>query len=72
MVIECLARNSTNAQKLIAGAVARLAGRERTCKCGHALRHAIITSSDRITPEARERLKAIIEKYATDGQEYMA
>jgi 5'-methylthioadenosine phosphorylase len=63
MVIECLTRNSANAQKLIAGAVARLAGRERVCKCGHALRHAIITSFDKITPEARERLKAIIEKY---------
>jgi len=72
MVIECLTRNSANAQKLIAGAVARLAGRDRSCKCGHALRHAIITSFDTITPEARERLKAIIEKYVNHDQEYMA
>jgi 5'-methylthioadenosine phosphorylase len=65
MVIECLTRNSSNAQKLIAGAVARLAGQERSCKCGHALRHAIITSSDKIAPEAKERLKAILEKYVS-------
>lgn len=63
MVIEYLNRNSANAQKLIAGTVARIANQERGCKCGHALRHAIITSPDKITPEAKERLKAIIGKY---------
>lgn len=63
MVIEYLNRNSENAQKLIAGAVARLAGAERACKCGRSLRHAIITSPDKISPEAKERLKAIIGKY---------
>src|SRR6266571_1307875 len=63
MVIDYLNRNSENAQKLIVGAVARLANQERKCKCGDALRHAIITSPDRITAEAKERLKAIIGKY---------
>jgi 5'-methylthioadenosine phosphorylase len=63
MIIEYLNRNATNAQRLIAGTVARLAGRKRTCKCGHALRHAIITAPDRIAPEARHRLAAIVEKY---------
>jgi 5'-methylthioadenosine phosphorylase len=65
MVIEYLNRNAENAQKLIAGAVARLAGDERTCKCGHSLRHAMITAPDKIAPEARERLKAIIGKYVS-------
>ena len=65
MVIEYLNRNAESAQKLIAAAVARLANRERTCKCGHALRHAMITSPDKITPEAKERLKAIIGKYVS-------
>src|SRR5438270_8237251 len=46
MIIEYLNRNAENAQKLIAGAVARLAGKERSCKCGNSLRHAIITSPD--------------------------
>jgi len=63
MVIDYLNRNVSNAQKIIAGAVARLAVEERRCKCGHALRHAIITSPDRITAETRERLRAIIGKY---------
>ena len=65
MVIEYLNRNAENAQKLIAGAVVRLAGNERTCKCRHSLRHAMITAPDKIAPEARERLKAIIGKYVS-------
>jgi 5'-methylthioadenosine phosphorylase len=63
MVINYLNRNSANAQNLIAGTVARLAGSSPSCKCGHALRHAIITSPDKITPEAKQRLRAIIGKY---------
>lgn len=63
MVIEYLNRNAANAQELIAGAVEHLAGKERTCKCGVSLRHAIITAADKIAPEAKERLKAIIGKY---------
>jgi len=63
MIIEYLNRNAANAQKLIAGAVVQLANRQRTCKCGDSLRHAIITSPERITPEAKQRLKAIIGRY---------
>jgi 5'-methylthioadenosine phosphorylase len=63
IVIDYLNRNSANAQKLIAGAVVELSKRERECKCGKSLRHAIITAPDKITPEARNRLKAIIGKY---------
>src|ERR1044071_4330058 len=51
MVIEYLNRNAENAQRLIAGAVARIAQTDRACKCGHALRHAIITAPDKITPD---------------------
>jgi 5'-methylthioadenosine phosphorylase len=63
MVLDYLNRNSKNAQSLIAGAVARIADSEASCKCQHALRHAILTAPDQITPEAKERLKAIIGKY---------
>ena len=63
LIIEYLNRNAENAQKLIAGAVARLTGIERSCKCRSALRHAIITSPDKIAPEVKVRLKAIIGKY---------
>lgn len=65
MVIEYLSRNAENAQKLIANAMGKLDGAERACKCGQALRHAIITSPDKITPEAKERLKAIIGRYVS-------
>jgi 5'-methylthioadenosine phosphorylase len=65
LVIEYLNRNAENARKLIAGAVARLAGVERSCKCERSLRHAIITSPDEITPQAKERLKAIIGRYVS-------
>lgn len=63
MIIDYLNHNAENAQKLIAAAVARLAATERACKCGHSLRHAIITAPDKITPEAKQRLQAIIGKY---------
>jgi 5'-methylthioadenosine phosphorylase len=65
MIIEYLTRNATNAQKLIEGTVRRLAQTERTCKCAHSLRHAIITAPDKISVEARSRLKAIIGKYVS-------
>jgi 5'-methylthioadenosine phosphorylase len=65
MVIDYLNRNSENAQSLVAATVASLAETEARCKCRHALRHAIITAPDKIAPEARERLKAIIGKYVS-------
>lgn len=65
MIIEYLNRNAENAQKLIASAIGLIAGADPKCKCGSALRHAIITSPDMIAPEAKERLKAIIGKYVS-------
>jgi 5'-methylthioadenosine phosphorylase len=65
MIIDYLNHNAENAQKLIAAAVARLATQERACKCGHSLRHAIITAPEKITPEAKQRLQAIIGKYVS-------
>jgi 5'-methylthioadenosine phosphorylase len=65
MIIEFLNRNAENAQKLIASTIGRIAGGDQRCKCGSALKHAIITSPDKIAPEAKERLKAIIGKYVS-------
>jgi len=65
MIIEYLNRNAENAQRLIASTIGLIAGRDTTCKCRSALRHAIITSPDKITPEAKDRLKAIIGKYVS-------
>ncbi len=64
MVIENLNRNAVNAQKLIREGARRLAAAPRTCKCGSALKHAVMTSPAATSAEARERLSAILGKYA--------
>jgi len=61
-VIECLNRNVENAQKIIRGAVAAMP-RERMCKCGSALAHAILTDRRRIPAAARKKLGIIVGKY---------
>lgn len=63
MVIEYLNKNSANAQQLIREAVRSLATAERTCKCGTALKHAVLTQPGAVTEEAKQRLAAIIGKY---------
>lgn len=63
MVINCLTQNSKNAQKLIRSAIQLLSGRERKCKCGSALAHAIMTAPEAVPEAAKERLSAIVGKY---------
>jgi 5'-methylthioadenosine phosphorylase len=63
MVIENLNRNADSARSLIRGAIRRLAGQERTCGCGHALRYAIITQPEEMDDAAKQRLSEIIGKY---------
>jgi 5'-methylthioadenosine phosphorylase len=66
MVIEYLNKNSANAQGIIRETVRRLAGAARTCKCGSAVKHAILTAPDAIPAETRQKLAAILDKYRTD------
>lgn len=63
MVIEYLNKNSVNAQEIMRRAVRELATAERSCKCGSALKHAVLTQPEAITADARKRLSAIIGKY---------
>ena len=63
MVIDNLNRNTESARRLVRAAVRRLSGAKRTCACGEALRHAIITQSSEISDAAKERLSVIIGKY---------
>jgi len=63
MIIEYLNKNSANAQRIIREAVRRLSTAPRECKCGSALRHAILTEAGAIPAETRETLAAIIGKY---------
>jgi 5'-methylthioadenosine phosphorylase len=61
-VIENLKNNSENAQKLIRSSVKRLPV-DRTCKCGYALKHAILTDLKVAPEKTRERLELLLKKY---------
>src|SRR3989442_10577099 len=61
-VIEYLNKNSENAQRLIRETVRQLDA-ERPCKCGSALKSAILTDRTKIPVATREKLKLLIEKY---------
>jgi 5'-methylthioadenosine phosphorylase len=63
LVIENLNRNSENARRLIRETLKSIAGEERTCGCGQALRFAIITQPEEISDAAKHRLSEIIGKY---------
>jgi 5'-methylthioadenosine phosphorylase len=61
-VIENLKKNTENAQTIIRSAVKRLPV-DRTCKCGHALKHAIMTDLRKVPEKTRERVELLIGKY---------
>ncbi len=61
-VIENLKKNSDNAQKIIRAAVKRLPV-NRACKCGNALRHAILTDMKNVPDKTRAKLELLLKKY---------
>jgi 5'-methylthioadenosine phosphorylase len=61
-VIENLKKNSENAQKIIRAAVHRLPV-DRTCKCGHALQHAIMTDLKKVPEKTRQKVELLLKKY---------
>jgi len=61
-VIENLKKNSENAQKIIRSSVRHLPV-DRTCKCGHALKHAIMTDLKNAPQTTKERLQLLLKKY---------
>jgi 5'-methylthioadenosine phosphorylase len=63
-VIAVLNQNSENGQKLIREAV-RLLDDHRPCKCGSALKSAILTELNKVPPATKEKLKLLIGKYAS-------
>jgi 5'-methylthioadenosine phosphorylase len=65
-IIANLNKNAENAQHVIREAV-RTVPAERSCKCGRALAHAIITDRSMIPAAARKRLAVIAGKYLTPG-----
>ena len=63
-IISNLNKNSENAQNVIREAV-RAMPAERSCKCGRALAHAIVTDPALIPAATRKRLALIAGKYLT-------
>ena len=61
-IIRNLHKNSENAQKIIRAAVKRLPV-DRTCKCGDALQHAILTDLKKAPAETRAKLEILLRKY---------
>src|SRR5271156_537985 len=61
-IIENLGRNTANVQRVLHGVVRALPA-ERTCKCGSALAHAVLTDRKMIPAAAKKRLAPIIGEY---------
>jgi len=61
-IVRNLTKNSENAQNIIRHAVKRLPV-ERSCKCGSALQHAILTDLKKAPAETRSRLELLLRKY---------
>lgn len=61
-IISVLLKNAENACKVIQETVAAMP-RLRSCKCGSALAHALITERDKIPAAARQKLSLILDKY---------
>ena len=61
-IIGNLSKNAENACKLVRQVVREMPER-RDCKCGSALKHAILTDPKKIPRETKERLGLLIGKY---------
>ena len=61
-IIANLVKNAENACKVVAAAVERMPA-ERSCKCGSALAHAIITDRKLVPETTRRKLDLIVGKY---------
>jgi 5'-methylthioadenosine phosphorylase len=61
-IIANLVKNAENACRVVAAAVAAMP-RERACKCGSALAHAIITDRSLVPEATKQKLGILIDKY---------
>ena len=61
-IISVLVKNAENAAKVVRETVAAMPA-ARTCKCGSALGHAILTERDKIPAATRQKLSLILDKY---------
>jgi len=61
-IIGVLTKNAENACKVVRETVAAMPS-SRTCKCGSALAHAILTQPEKIPAATRQKLSLILDKY---------
>jgi 5'-methylthioadenosine phosphorylase len=61
-IIAVLVKNAENAARVVLETVAGLPA-SRSCKCGSALAHAILTERAKIPAATRQKLKLILDKY---------
>jgi len=61
-IIATLNQNATNAQNVLRQAIKTLSG-DRQCKCGDALKHAILTDPKVVPAKTKKNLAAILSKY---------
>jgi 5'-methylthioadenosine phosphorylase len=61
-IIRVLNQNAANAARVVTEAVTHMP-KERNCKCGSALAHALITDRSKIPAATKEKLSLLISKY---------
>jgi 5'-methylthioadenosine phosphorylase len=61
-IIAVLTKNAENAAKVVKATVEKMP-KARSCKCGSALAHAIMTDRAKIPPATKEKLALIVGKY---------
>jgi len=61
-IVTVLLKNAENASKVVRETVATMP-RDRGCKCGSALAHAILTERSKIPAATRQKLRLILAKY---------
>ena len=66
-VVAVLLKNADNAAKVVTETVGGMP-KERKCKCGSALAHAILTERDKIPAATRKKLSLILDKYLSAGK----
>ncbi len=62
MIIQTLMQNAKTAQLAIADAITKLPA-HRSCECGSALKHALITRPEAVPAQVKDQLAPIIGKY---------
>ena len=62
LIMANLQRNSERARAVVSAAVAAL-GDDRRCACGDALAAALVTPPERVPPQTRRRLAALLERH---------